>query len=373
MNLFRNLNTLKILCVVLSILVLILGGTLTLAIVNNPIKESFLKNIIESKYYKSIPSNEEYEIGKLKGVVGALEDPYSSYLSKKEYLQFNNDLNRQYEGVGIEFDFETVSKITVKKTLPNSPANKADIIMGDELISIDGKLVKDLDAKSIIDKIRGPKNSQVKLGFKRGEETTQKELTRLKIEVELIELTKKDNTAIIKIVSFGEGLDKKMTNIAKDILNDSNLNRIVIDVRSDGGGLLQESVQVISYFLDKDKIIVSEKTKNTQTSINSIDKGALSLVKYPLTILTDRGTASASEILVGALQDHRETPTIGQKTYGKGVVQEIIELPNGDSLKITTAEWLTPKGRRIDKEGIKPTREVDPKTDSLQIALETQF
>ena len=224
-----NLYSLKVLCVILSILALILSGVLGILVLNNPIQDVFLKNLIQAKYYKSTPSSQQYEIGKLKGIVGALEDPYSVYLSKKEYQQFNNDLNRQYEGVGIEFDFETDSKIIVKKTLPNSPASKVDIIQNDELISIDGNPILGMETKDIIDKIRGPKDSKVKLEFKRGEQIFQRELTRVRIDVELIELVKKNNTAVIKIVSFGQGLDKKMATIAKNILSAEQLEHIQSD------------------------------------------------------------------------------------------------------------------------------------------------
>ena len=144
-----NLYSLKVLCVILSILALILSGVLGILVLNNPIQDVFLKNLIQAKYYKSTPSSQQYEIGKLKGIVGALEDPYSVYLSKKEYQQFNNDLNRQYEGVGIEFDFETDSKIIVKKTLPNSPASKVDIIQNDDVAAeLIGKLLERISAIS---------------------------------------------------------------------------------------------------------------------------------------------------------------------------------------------------------------------------------
>lgn len=361
---------LKALCAILIILLVIVTSALVGLLLTSPINDVSLKSLIQAKYYKTPPTAQQYELGQLKGIVSALDDPYSDYLSKKEYQQFNSDLNRQYEGVGIEFDFETPDKTVVKKTLPGSPASLLDIQPGDILISVNGENIRGLNAQDIVSKIRGPKNSKVKLTLLRNGQNIERELTRLKIDVELIDLTKKDKTAIITIVSFGQDLDKKMAVIAKNILADTNINRIIIDVRSDGGGLLQESIQVISYFLDKNLPIVTEKTKTRESTIKSIDKGKLSLAKYPLIILTNKGTASASEILVGALQDHRDIPTVGQKTYGKGVVQEVIELPNGDSLKITTAEWLTPKGRQIDKQGIKPTREVDSKTDALAIALE---
>ncbi|MBC7406394.1 MAG: S41 family peptidase [Candidatus Parcubacteria bacterium] len=365
-----HLIGLKVLCSILVILLVIVSSALVAVLLTSPINDVSLKSLIQAKYYKTPPTAQQYELGQLKGIVSALDDPYSDYLSKKEYQQFNSDLNRQYEGVGIEFDFETPDKTVVKKTLPSSPASLLDIQPGDVLISVNGENIRGLDSQDIVGKIRGPKSSKVKLTFIRNAQNIDRELTRVKIDVELIDLTKKDKTAIITIVSFGQNLDKKMAAIAKNILADTNINRIIIDVRSDGGGLLQESIQVISYFLDKNLPIVTEKTKARESTIKSTDKNNLSLVKYPLIILTNKGTASASEILVGALQDHRDIPTVGQKTYGKGVVQEVIELPNGDSLKITTAEWLTPKGRQIDKQGIKPTREVDSKTDALAIALE---
>jgi carboxyl-terminal processing protease len=187
---------------------------------------------------------------------------------------------------------------------------------------------------------------------------------RADIKADLISLETNGKFAIITVSSFGEGLDKRMQEIAAEIKANSAIEKIILDVRSNTGGLLNESVDLISYFVQPNSTLVLEKSKNKnilgQFEIQKLASKQVknSLVNYPVFILTDKFSASASEILAGALRDIRQSKIYGEKTFGKGVVQQLFPLQNGDFTKLTIAEWLTPNGQNIDKVGISPDVEV---------------
>ena len=266
------------------------------------------------------------------------------------------------------------SKITVISVIPNSPASKSGLIQANDiLIEVDGKNILSFETPELlVGAIKGPENTEVKLKFLRNTETYNVALIRSQIKVDLMALSYKDETAIIKINSFGEGLDAIMQEFAKEIKQKPEIKRILIDVTDDGGGLLQSAVDVISYFVPVNQIILQEKYKNKSEVIKSLPKN-LNLSNYPLAVLINGQSASASEILAGALRDIRGCKLIGSKTYGKGVVQQLMPLANGDSVKLTIAEWLTPNGNEINKKGLEPDIKIDSKDNLLERALKSTF
>lgn len=360
-------QSLTVACVLLLITTLILGSQLLILARFAPATDNGLKNLIASEFLYSAPSEDKYREGQFKGLVDSLEDPYSEYVTKSDKDKLNDSLNRRYEGVGIQFDFQSTD-IKVVKTIPGSPAEAADVRAGDILAKVDDTDVRSLKDEEILNKIRGIEGSMVKLEFNRSGEVVIKDLKRAKILTELITLEVRDNVGIIKINSFGENLDSRMQVIASSIKSNPNIKNLIIDVRDDGGGLLNEAIEVISYFLPANTLILKEKSKSSMTEQFSKPK-TVSLLAYPLQILVNGNTASASEILAGALRDQRSIKLVGQKTFGKGVVQKLFPLINGDSIKLTTAEWLTPNGSQINKKGLEPDIAVDSDKDALEVAI----
>jgi carboxyl-terminal processing protease len=333
-------------------------------------KNKILQTIKDS-YYGDYPTDSKIAQAELKGLVGSLDDPYSEYLPKDDNQKFQDDLNRKYEGVGISFK-QDGDKIIAQKVLPNSPALQIGVKDLDLLKKVDEISITGLTLSEVAQKVRGPKDTKVKLEFEREGQPISFEITRQSLAAELISLETKNDVAIITISSFGEGLDNLMKNITSEILKNKNIKKIVVDLRSNTGGLLGESIEVISYFLDSDQIVLQEKSK-ANVEYDRSSKKDPNLKDYPVAILVDKYSASASEIMAGAIRDQRGAKLIGQKTYGKGVVQKLFEVSDGNILKLTVAEWLTPKGNGINKVGLEPDIKVPVDQDALDIALKTEF
>jgi carboxyl-terminal processing protease len=316
----------------------------------------------------SLPDEDKQDKFQAAGLVQSLEDPYSEYLQKADSDKFSDSLNQRYQGIGVRFDV-IENRIVVEKIFEGSPASQGGVQVGDQLLKVNQDEVDGVALPEVAAKIRGEEGTEVELIFKRGEELLIKKLTRQKIQTDLIYLTIKDSTAIIEITSFGENLDAKMKSVVEKIKSDSSIKNILIDIRGNSGGLLDEAVEVISYFVPENQTVLFEKEKNSEISIRSKLKD-VNLQDYPVAILVDENSASASEILAGSLQDIREAKIVGRKTFGKGVVQRIYTLSNGDQLKLTIAEWLTPKKRQINKQGLSPDIEVKKGEDILKVGLQ---
>jgi carboxyl-terminal processing protease len=333
-------------------------------------KNKILQTIKEN-YYGDFPTDAKIAQAELKGLVGSLDDPYSEYLPQDDNQKFQDDLNRKYEGVGISFK-QDGDIIIAQKVLPNSPALQIGVKDGDILKKVDEISVSGQTLSEVAQKVRGPKDSKVKLEFERDGKPISFEITRQSLAADLISLELKNDTAVITISSFGEGLDNLMKNITSEILNNKNIKKIIVDLRSNTGGLLRESIEVISYFLEPDQIVLQEKFK-TRVDYDRSTKKDPNLKDYPVAILVDKYSASASEIMAGAIRDQRGAMLVGQKTFGKGVVQKLFEVSEGNILKLTVAEWLTPKGNSINKTGLEPDIKVPLGEDALDIALKTEF
>jgi carboxyl-terminal processing protease len=315
-------------------------------------KRNQVTSLLKKNSINAIPSEKDLEEGELSGLVSAIQDPYTAYISKQEDSKFQDDLNQRYEGVGIKFD-QINNKIVVQEVFDNSPAKKGGVQKNDILKKVEDIDVTKIGIDNIAQKIRGPQGTFVKLELESNNQTKIINLAREKITTNLISLEVVENIGIIKISSFGQNLDEKMFKVASQIQQNKNIKGIIIDLRGNGGGLLNESIEVISYFSKPDEIAVIEKTKNEQEILKTKFKEP-NLKDYPTVILIDKFSASASEIMAGALRDNRQIKLIGQKSFGKGTVQQIFNLQTGDKLKITIAEWFTPKNKQINKLGLEP-------------------
>lgn len=291
-----------------------------------------------------------------KGLVEATGDPYTAYLNKDEAKEFQDDLNGTFSGIGAELGKRN-DKLVVIAPIEDSPAKKAGIRAGDEIIKINNEDAAGLSVDAAVNKIRGEVGTEVKLGLIRGDAPVEVAIIRAQISVpsvksEILE----GNIGYLQITRFSDDTADLAAKAAQDF-KAKNVRGVVLDVRNDGGGLLNAAVSVAGLWLDN-KVVVEEKQgKKTTGALRTGNNPPLAGI--PTTMLINEGSASASEILAGALHDHGIAKLIGKKTFGKGSVQELVDLPSGGKLKVTVARWYTPNGKNIDKEGIKPDIEVE--------------
>lgn len=330
-------------------------------------KNELLKIIANNSLDSKVDEN-NLDTAQLKGIVASLNDPYSTYFSTTEYSDFQNSLDEKYEGIGIGFN-QKAEGFVVTKVLKNSPAERSGILVNDILQKVDNQNIANLDFSVIGEKIRGKSGTSVRITVTRNTNSIDYDVVRSPIANELVNLDIKGSVAIIGISSFGNNVSAKFKEIAQKVIDNKEVSYIVLDLRSNTGGLLQESVEIASYLQKPSQTVVIEQGKNDKVTLKTTQK-EISLERYPLVVVTDRFTASASEILAGSLRDNRNAKLIGQKTYGKGVVQSLFTLNNNDTLKLTIAKWLTPNGTEINKQGLNPDIKVLETEDSLKKAIE---
>lgn len=308
------------------------------------------------KYYDGQIDEVALEEGAVKGMTAALNDPYTVFMNKKEFEDFNSQTQGNYSGIGIQVKAEE-DKIVVADVFEDSPAKKAEILPKDEIIKVDGKDVSGKELDKAVTLMKGPDNSEVALTIYRpGTGPLEKKMKRQKINYvtvrgEMLE----NNIGYINVSMFDENTAKNFSK-KLDELNQKGMKVLVLDLRGNPGGLLDECVDMVSNFVPKGKTIVSTIDKNQKkTPYNS--KGG----KYeglPMVVLTNEGTASASEIFSGAVRDYKLGTLVGEKTFGKGVVQTMFDTGDGTAVKITISKYYTPNGENIHKIGIKPDVEV---------------
>ena len=299
---------------------------------------------------KSKLDDEKLVNGAIKGMADAIGDPYTVFLEPTISKKFQEEISGSFGGVGIEIGKRN-GTLTVIAPIKNSPAFKAGIMAGDKILKIDGKPAADLAIEEAVNLIRGRRGTKVTLTVSHNNATRDVEIVRDTIKIPGVEWKMLDNhIAYIQIFTFNQNVDSEFEKSTKEILQ-SKADRIILDLRNNPGGLLDSAINIAGWFLDKGKIVVSEDYGN---GINDkfTASGSGALKSYPLVVLINNGSASASEILAGALHDNRGVKLIGEKSFGKGSVQELVGYDNGSSLKITIAKWLTPNGISISEKGI---------------------
>ncbi len=297
------------------------------------------------------------EDGLKAGLVKSAGDPYTEFLNAEATKEFNEQLNGTFEGIGAELGKEKESVIIISP-IDGFPAQKAGIKARDIISKINGESAYDISITDAVKKIRGQKGTVVKLEVVRDGKTLNFEITREQINIPSVktEITP-ENIGIIKISRFGDDTAELVEKAAKDF-KQKNVKGVILDMRGNPGGLLDASVKVSSIWLPKGKLVLDEKRDGKV--VNSFKANGNSiLLGIPTVVMIDGGSASASEITAGALHDNKVATIIGQKSYGKGSVQEIRQLQDGGVLKVTIARWFTPSGRNIDKEGIEPDQKVE--------------
>jgi carboxyl-terminal processing protease len=307
--------------------------------------------------------------GAIKGMVNALGDPFSVYMTKSESADFLNELDNKFQGIGAELTLQD-NIITIVSPIPGSPADKAGLKPKDQILAIDGKETKDMPLGDAVNAIRGDEGTKVELTvLTQGQEVRKVTITRQSIKADSVTMsTVGDKIALVRINQFSDDTTSLMNKFAAQIIKDKDKG-VILDLRNNPGGLLDSSVSVSSLFLDNKSVVIEEDKDKNKQELKTDQKAILK--DMPLAILVNGGSASASEILSGAMQDNDRAKIVGETTYGKGTVQELIPVKGGGTLRLTIAQWLTPKGRVINHEGIKPdiNSSDDPKTQQDEVVL----
>ena len=339
-------------------------GTLTSLFGNTPnIDTRLFKEVwdeIHSQYiYKGKIDDSQLYYGSIAGMVSALGDPHTTFMDPKASKEFQDDLKGEFSGIGAEIGRKN-NIIVIIAALPGTPAEKAGLKSGDRILAINGQNATDFSADKAVSLIRGDKGTKVVLSILSKGENQAKDVTiiRDKINVPSVTYKQEKNIGITKITSFNDDTSSVFSGIAKKVVT-QNLNGLIIDLRNNPGGYLDKAVDLAGYWLEPGQVVVREEFADKSQNLEHKAGNSMSLRKFKTVILVNEGSASASEILAGALKDYNIAQLVGQKTYGKGSVQKLIPLLSDSALKITVAKWLTPSGTSIEPDGITPDEIVD--------------
>lgn len=305
------------------------------------------------------------------GLAKAAGDPYTEYFNPEAAGEFTNEINGVFEGIGAQLGKDADNNIIIVSPIAGFPAEKAGIRPKDIIAEINGETAYDLTISEAVDKIRGPKGTTVTLTIVRDKEPLELTIERATIDIPSVTSEIKDGVGVMTISRFGDdtvSLARKAANEFKA----ANVRGIILDLRNNPGGYLDGAVDVSSLWLDRGDIVLTERRDNVV--IDTKEANGDPIVKGIKTIvLINEGSASASEIVAGALLDNEAATLLGQKSFGKGSVQQPINLKDGGLLKVTIARWFTPSGKNIDKEGIAPTIEVALTGDDLTADRDPQL
>jgi len=296
--------------------------------------------------------------GAIKGMVESVDDPYTVFMEPKVAKEFSDDLAGTFEGIGAEIGKKD-NIITIVAPLADMPAEKAGLQAGDKIYSVNGESTAGLSIYEAVDKIRGPKGTEVILTiFREGFEKTEDfKIVRQTILVKSVRTKMSDDEIFtITISNFNDDTSELFKRAAAEAV-EKNPKGIILDLRNNPGGYLETAIDMASEWIDQG-VIVTEQF-NPEKKNEYLHRGRARLKDFPTVVLVNQGSASASEIVAGALKDTGKAAIVGMKTFGKGSVQTLRELKDGSSVKITVAKWLTPNGYNINHEGIKPDVEVD--------------
>jgi len=325
-------------------------------------------NTLPLKYLdKNSVDGQKMMYGAISGMVRSLDDPYTVFLDPKQ--------NASFEGVGIQLGFNKDKRLAVIAPLKGTPAEKEGVRAKDMIVKIDDKDTSDITLPEAVDLIRGAAGTKVKLIFIRDgvDKPIEKTLIRAKIDVKTVTLEYKQikgkEIALISVSRFGEQTDAEWDTAISEVLT-KNVAGVIVDMRNNPGGLLSSSLHLAGEFI-RGTVVKQEFSDGKQTDLAADHEGKL--LKKPLVVLVNGGSASAAEIFAGAMQDNRRGQLVGEKTFGKGTVQDVLDFPGGAGLHVTIAKWLTPKGNSIHHVGISPDVAVERTSDDADAGRDPQL
>lgn len=325
---------------------------------------SQFRSELEKKYIGEI-NDEELIEGAVKGYVDALGDPYTTYYTKKEMKTIMEETNGNFVGIGVYMtkDLEK-NAILIIKPIENSPAEKAGILPGDLITKVNDVEYTGDKLEEASNKIRGEEGTKVKLEIYRNGETKTFELTRTKVVVSHVTTKVLNNDIGYIAISDFEGECASEFETKYKQLEKQGIKKLIIDIRNNGGGIVDEALKIANMLVDKDSTLLITKDKSDKEEVTKATEKPI--INIPTVVLVNEYSASASEILAGALKDNGKATLVGTKTYGKGIIQELHQLSDGSGLKITVSEYYTPNHNAIHKIGITPDVEIDLSEDVKQ-------
>jgi carboxyl-terminal processing protease len=319
-------------------------------------------DVVNTKYIDKPVDQQKILYGAIAGAVAAVGDPYTAFFDPKQFSDFKTELGGSFEGIGAEVGLKD-GVVVIVAPLDDSPAKKAGLLAGDILVKINNEDATAFTLEQAVGKIRGPKGTTVTIMVYRPAEKKQIEfkIVRQTIAVKSVKYKIQNvngkNIEIINVQKFGDDTNELFRQAADDVIK-NKADAIVLDLRDDPGGYLDSAVNLASYWVNPGDVVVTEKhSDGTQNAYKGSGNNILS--KIPTIILMNGGSASASEILTGALHDHNIAKTVGVKSFGKGSVQELINLPEGTAVKVTVAKWFTPNNINITKNGLEPDTKIE--------------
>jgi len=317
-------------------------------------------NLVSEKYVDpSMADKKKMIYGAISGMVKSLEDPFSGFMNPEESQQFSEDMQGTFEGIGTEIGIKN-DILTIIAPIEGTPAAKAGLKAGDMVIKIDDTVTTDMSVDEAVAKIRGPKGTEVRLTILREKNGDPKEITIVRDTINVKSVNaefKDDGIAIVKISKFGDDTTFEFDKVSNEIIS-RKAKGIVVDLRNNPGGYLETAVDLASKFVPRDELVVAEESRDSKKNEFRARGGDI-LNGIPVSVLVNSGSASASEILAGALRDNLGVKLVGKKTFGKGSVQQLEKMSEGSSLRITVARWLTPRGDYIMEKGIDPDIEIE--------------
>lgn len=330
-------------------------------------------SLLASKYVE--PQTLDYKemiYGSIRGMVFSLNDPYTTFMTPKENKDFQSDMEGALEGIGAELTLRH-GLITVVSPLKNSPAKRAGIQPEDIILGIDGVNTEEYTFEQAVMKIRGPKGAKVVLTIARKghPEPMDIPIVREAINISSVEWEMKDEIAIIELNQFGAKTKVEFSRAISELLG-KRPSGIILDLRYNGGGYLEGAIDIASEFIEKGKVVSVKKRKAEEDEVIYVN-GKARVASIPLVVLINKGSASASEIVAGAVRDHDRGIIIGETSFGKGTVQEVENLIDGSSLRITVAKWYTPNNVNITEVGIEPDIEVERTLEDIEANLDPQL
>ena len=350
----------------------------------------FLKNSYasENDIYKKIDLfgevldkiNKEYvdEIDQSEGMDAAIDgllqslDPYSGYMSPKTFDEMQTDTSGEFGGLGIEVTMES-GVVKVISPIDDTPASKAGIKAGDYIVKIDNTQVQGKSLTEAVDLMRGPVGSSIELTIRRRGEKKALifEVTREIIEIKSVKADLLDkNIGYLRLTSFNENSAQQIEKEIKKLEKNKNIKAYILDLRNNPGGLLSQAITISDFFLENGEIVSTKSRKSSENRKWFAKKGDITNGKT-LIVLINYGSASASEIVAGALKDHKRAILLGENSYGKGSVQSIIPLKNKGAIRLTVAKYYLPSGKSISEVGVSPDIEIDEELDNFKIKTET--
>lgn len=343
---------------------------------------------LEKKYVdqKKLDEKKMY-YGAIKGMVASIEDPYTFFLTPTENKQSKDDLGGRFEGIGAQLGMKD-NRIVVVAPLKNSPAVRAGLRAGDIIIKVNSKPTAGMLLTQVVAQVRGNKGTSVLLTVDRDGKELDFNVMRDTIQVESVEVSLNEvsstctencnRVAYLKLNQFGDStVDEWEQKVAEinTAWNSGKVKGLILDLRDNPGGYLESSVYLAGEFLDQGKLVVKQESTTYENKDYYVTRGG-SLLSIPLVVLINKGSASAAEILAGALRDHKRAQLVGEKSFGKGSVQEALDLGDGMGLHVTVAKWVLPKGEWINGKGIEPEVKIEnivPEGNTMSRELDKQL